>query len=895
MAERKTEPSRPNELLYFNGIDAASGKYLLPPMSAEPIAQVARNEPIDPRHLKELIYWHQRTSQATLGPVQGVDPSKLEETGWGVIFHAQAQVGPLRDALRELLDLRHAQAARSNPRFYREFSGPDGYRPGESKPDFLARHGAGPGPADPTKVPYYLLIVADPESIPFRFQFQLDVQYAVGRLWFDHADGSPDLEAFARYARSVAEAGRGAVALPRQAVFFGVRNPGDWATALSADELVKPLAEGLTAQLGGSAPWQVRSLLADQATKTNLATVLGGAETPALLFTASHGVGFPRGDPRQLHYQGALLCQDWPGPDNWDGQIPPAHYFAADDVPDSARLLGLIAFHFACYGAGTPRLDDFAHSALGAGQAAIAPSAFLANLPRRLLSHPRGGALAVIGHVERAWGYSFHWERAGRQLQCFESTLRTLLGGAPVGWALEFFNQRYAELSSDLSTELEDVKFGKVADDFALAGLWTANNDARSFIIIGDPAVRLPLAGDGGARPRPELAPVQVRTGPPAEPSLTPSATPPPPPPGPPPSGPAPSVGSPIPESAAVLPARSQEGAITLTIPIQISIRVGEGGTVTVAGAGTGPSAAPAPVSSGAVPFAVSMDPEYGDREGYDPEFLGGDSLRVPLPELSTVLAADAAVVRDAQPGDSPYEVRYHHFSVVMNGKRRLAYFTAVNIDGRLHRRDQLPREKDRWVFDPRIGRAEQLGQEFYGKPFDRGQLVRRLDPAWGRTVRVAKVANDDTFHWTNCSPQHERFNERQNLWAGLEDFLLNKATGARKRLVVFTGPVFTDRDPEYQGVKVPTRFWKVAVVQRPNGRLAALGFVVTQEALVAEVAFDPLAVARTYQTSIRKVEKLTGLDFGPLRDRDAESVASFAPGTELQELQSEADVRILL
>ena len=155
---------------------------------------------------------------------------------------------------------------------------------------------------------------------------------------------------------------------------------------------------------------------------------------------------------------------------------------SADDLDSSARLGGLISFHFACYSAGTPAFDGFSTN----GERPIAPEPFVARLPQRMLSHPGGGALAVVGHVDTAIESSFLWKMAGSQVLTFSNTLWRLLEGYPVGAAMEPMNRRYMEISSDLYSG--DIEHREDWEAF----LRMACQDARNYVIVGDPAVRLP-------------------------------------------------------------------------------------------------------------------------------------------------------------------------------------------------------------------------------------------------------------------------------------------------------------------------------------------------------------------------------------------------------------------
>ncbi len=473
---------------FSDGIDGDSGDYLIATRTFRQISQAALSRQRDADREEELEALEARTQEDHLGPREGIDPRDLSQAGWGVVFARDADPA-VREALGELLDHRRRQASRHHEFCYREFTGGDGYLPGEAEWDFLDRHQAGFGAADPKYVPYYLLLAGSPEEIPYRFQYDLGVEYAVGRLHFDTPDE------YAAYARAIVASETGPRQPAPRAAFFGVRQPGDLATEYSHDFLIEPLGKAFAQRVESPADWRIETHLAQAATKDRLAQLLGGDKTPALLLGAGHGLSFSPESPRQLPHQGAVLCQDWPGRRQWGRKaIPQDFYFAGDDLAADACPAGLIAFFHACYGAGTPKLDAFAHVD-GSPAARIAPCEFVAGLPRRLLGHPRGGALAMVGHVERAWSFSYLGLRGGSRLGTFEDTLKRLMAGHPVGSAMEYFSRRYATMSVALARELERIHLhGKIADEAKLSSLWTARNDARNYVIFGDPAVRLPLA-----------------------------------------------------------------------------------------------------------------------------------------------------------------------------------------------------------------------------------------------------------------------------------------------------------------------------------------------------------------------------------------------------------------
>lgn len=253
----------------------------------------------------------------------------------------------------------------------------------------------------------------------------------------------------------------------------------------------------------------------------------------------------------------------------------------------------------------------------------------------------------------------------------------------------------------------------------------------------------------------------------------------------------------------------------------------------------------------------------YDGYSGYDPAFL---HTEVPLPVLTDEQRHNSAKRSGAPRGADPTVLPYTHFSVVLNRVRQLAYYTVVNIDG--IQLVDLPRGRDRWYFDPRIAESEQIGEELYRRnALDRGHLVRRLDPVWGPG---AARPGDDTFHFTNCAPQHERFNQGSDLWQGLENYILGHADARERRITVFTGPVLDEDDPLYKGVRLPLAYWKVIAYDRTDGSLAVAAYILEQAKLVedllrTEARFEP----GPYRVTLAHLTERTGLDFGYLHDAE--------------------------
>lgn len=457
--------------VFPTGIHGRTGKRFHDPVDVEELARVLRGGEASLSNAEKESAKKFGTEQ--YGLPFGTSPEDLRATGWGVVY-ARNTPPAIRQALAPLVERRKSQT----PRYFREIE----FQPGDAAGAFLKRHNVAWGTILPHRLPFHLLLVGSPEDIPFEFQFQLDLEYSVGRLHFE----SGAAEDYAAYARNVVEYETAVTKARRKEVgFFAPTHSGDASTQSSRRNFIKPLVEGDPDE---EMPLIKRCnatpvLVSDaEATRDRLYQMLaGGSSQPAVLWTAGHGMAFDATDPEQLQLQGALLTSDWSGFDTIDRR----DYLAGADIGKDADLRGLVAFLFACFGAGTPRIDSYP-SRSGARHE-IAPRSFVAALPQAMLAR---GALGVIGHVDVAYGYGFKPRgTTSPQLGPYNACLGHLLTSHCLGTATCDLSDRAAALGAQMADALMPGNAPPAAPE--MATLWCERNDARGYILLGDPAIKL--------------------------------------------------------------------------------------------------------------------------------------------------------------------------------------------------------------------------------------------------------------------------------------------------------------------------------------------------------------------------------------------------------------------
>jgi hypothetical protein len=438
---------------------------------------------------------------------QGGDPDSLPLQRWGVVAPVGARGDRLLELIAPLRALRKEQQDGVEPRVYRVPPGQDAAQAVHWVKTVL--HDERVPVRDQ---PRYLLLLGDFNEVSLELQQVLASDGFVGRLAF------PSDAGYEAYVQKVLRWARTPLPARKARALFYTAHDGTAATTLGYHALVSPSlascrelqergdfpAEQL-AELGQPADWS-KELLLEQVSSPQA----------SLLFTVSHGLGAPKGGWKTVEEQRALQGAMHLG----------AHgRLEASSLASTPFLPGGIWFYLACFGAGTPARSAY-HPWLsqlrGVGEFSgrlervleslprECEQPFVAALPQAVLANPEG-PLAVVGHADLAWTYSFQdMGRDGRSRPSrFQGLMNSLVRGRRAGVGLgelfRFFTQANTRLTLlyDQEVSAPASRGGKPVDPAERAHLWMLRHDLAGYILLGDPAVTLPLTREAeAARPQ---------------------------------------------------------------------------------------------------------------------------------------------------------------------------------------------------------------------------------------------------------------------------------------------------------------------------------------------------------------------------------------------------------
>jgi hypothetical protein len=114
------------------------------------------------------------------------------------------------------------------------------------------------------------------------------------------------------------------------------------------------------------------------------------------------------------------------------------------------------------------------------------------------LANPEG-PLAVIAHLDLAWTYAFQELTGLNHAQRFHGVLQELVKTRRAGVGLHALTRFLSQVNSELSRHYEDDEWAVASgatppsENLNRAHLWMTRNDLAGYMLLGDPAVRLPV------------------------------------------------------------------------------------------------------------------------------------------------------------------------------------------------------------------------------------------------------------------------------------------------------------------------------------------------------------------------------------------------------------------
>jgi endonuclease G len=151
----------------------------------------------------------------------------------------------------------------------------------------------------------------------------------------------------------------------------------------------------------------------------------------------------------------------------------------------------------------------------------------------------------------------------------------------------------------------------------------------------------------------------------------------------------------------------------------------------------------------------------------------------------------------------------------------------------------------NRFKQDPLIATQSASSNDYRGSGYDRGHLAPAADMAW------SKLAMDESFYYSNMSPQSPSFN--RGIWKKLESQVRRWAL-LYDSIYVITGPVLDSGLVSIgSNVSIPKRYYK-SVLKYSDDIPSVMAFLLPNEGSKL-----PL---QNFTLSVDSLEQISGLDF---------------------------------